>query len=188
MKIVFDNKTRTFSVAAGNVKGKLKAVYVNGQQVNVDGYGQFRTDGLKSISGKGKIDFNSMKCQKADFRGKTHFLGIECSKFEASGAINCSQIRASKVSVGCSGDIGSIVTSSASISNKPYSSSLPVIKGIASFMNNALGASGTLHIKTLTCNSATLEGDITIDTLNCKGKCVISGDNVKIMHRVQWQK
>lgn len=185
MKIAFDNGTRTFSVQEGSVKGKMDVVYLNGQKVSVGGSAQFRTQGVKSIEGKGSVNFGHIKCHKASFRGRTEFGGVECTKFEASGSIKCGQVKANKVSVSCGGEIGSIQASSATISNKPFSSSLPVIRGIAAYMNNAMGANGTLHIKSLTCNSASLDGDITIDVLNCKGKCAISGDNVKIIRRVQ---
>lgn len=183
MKIIFNEDTRTFSVSEGNVKGKLDAVYLNGQKVNVGGSAQFRTDGIKDISGKGSITFGRIKCKSASFRGKSVFDSVECAKFEASGAISCESIKASKASIAGSGEIGSVTTGSASISNVPYSSSLPVVSGVASYMSTALGANGPLHIKSLVCNSVTIDGDVTIDVLQCKGKCTIKGDNVKILRR-----
>lgn len=180
-KIQFDPALRTFSYNGAVVEGKAHIVYKDGKVVDGGGRVTFDPKGVVSIESRGSTRFGSMQCKEARFLGSAVFDKVKCDKFHSGGSLSCESIVADTVSINGGTDehgygsntIGSITASVATIGGSDSSFMGKILKGV--------NGGSTFYIKTLDCDTAYLDGDVTIDVMRCSGICKVKGDKVKIL-------
>lgn len=195
-KILFDTGSRSFSANyefSGHsvfefADGKRDATYGNGTYPIPEHAKNFRVSGkfvtksdikCENVDASGKSVFANVKCTNFKASGKTVAKTVKCDKFYASGRIDCDSVVASKAVFGpqIGGEIGSLTASVVDIGGNDFKDKHPVLSWVADKVLDKK----SLHIKKLDCDTAYLDGDVTIDVMRCSGICKVKGDKVKIL-------
>lgn len=197
-KITFDEETHTFSTDY-DFSGKNTIEFVDGRENITIGQGTLPANkDIRNFKASGKFHTkNDITCQNVDVSGMwrlgnvrcTNFRGtgkgradsVSCKDFYMCGKMNCMSVVADKVvmSQRPGGEIGSMTAKSVEIgaNYKDVKAKHPILAWIAEKITD----NKTLYIHNLTCDTAVIDGDVTIGALKCKGKCTVLGDKVKIL-------